>query len=147
VAYFLRQRCHPELVERRDIVVWGIPIGRLGGHGGDFIENTSRCFGCDGARGVVLEELVLVASISRASVRCLRSFPVKYGCVGLEMGLDDLGEGLLHAIVVGLQVFDSLLDCGNERFLAVSSHFGVHAVAFTSGKEEEDEEDGAKENK
>lgn len=47
----------------------------------------------------------------------------------------DFRQNGLHAIYVGLEFFNRLLDSRDEAFLAVASHLCVHAIAFTAAGE------------
>jgi hypothetical protein len=46
----------------------------------------------------------------------------------------NLIQDVAHLLTVSLQLFDGLLNCGNEVFLAVTCHLGMHAVALSAAK-------------
>lgn len=53
-------------------------------------------------------------------------------CRVVEMRIHDACEDALHPLIVRLEFFNRLFNCRNEILLSISSHLGVHSIAFSS---------------
>jgi hypothetical protein len=58
----------------------------------------------------------------------------KSAAAALAMRVCDLGQHLLHTLVGALQILNCLFDIDDKVFLAISCHFGMHAVAFSAAR-------------